>query len=357
VDYRISPDDRAMFKRCRRQWDFASPRRRGLEPADLLESASLPTAFKEALAVYYYPGTWDWQHQLKQSLVHKALQRSLQSADATDELVKATTLVDRYDEWAVTVDDFAPVKIDHDVSALVRDPSDPEQGLRTPDGAGVTYTCRVDLLAVDAADEYWVVRHRIVDDWSPVEELLFDEEMTAACWAWEQDYIGMEIAGTIHNEVRLGDVAENSADESPMGGGVTPVAQHEASGGGRSIPQHVRISARDARPGADDRVQRRTAGLVCRTRIRRSRDEILTAGSLLALEAVEMAGAPVSYPSPGRHCLSCGFAAPCLAMFEGTDPGPLLAAGFRRRPDDSELKPRLGQATWGFGRGAAPPKW
>src|SRR5690349_518622 len=193
-----------MFKRCRRQWNFGSPGRRGLESADQSGSTSVPTAFKEALAVYYYPGTWDWQPQLKQSLVHKSLQRSLQNANATDELAAATTLIDRYDEWAATVDDFAPVKIDHDVSALVRDPGNPEQGLLTADGAGVTYTCRVDLMAVDAADEYWVVCHRIVvDDWSPVQELLLDEEMIAACWAWEQDYIGMEVAGTIHNEVRL----------------------------------------------------------------------------------------------------------------------------------------------------------
>ena len=170
----------------------------------MLESnLSLPTAFKAALAVYYYPGTWDWQHELKQSLVHKAVQRVVGGREARWRTSRtATTLLDCYDDWAVTVDDFAPVKIEHDVSALVRDPADPEQGLLTPDGAGVTYACRVDLLAVDAADEYWVVRHQIVDDWRTVEELVFDEEATAACWAWEQDYIGMEIAGTIHNEIR-----------------------------------------------------------------------------------------------------------------------------------------------------------
>ena len=32
---------------------------------------------------------------------------------------------------------------------------------------------------------------------------MLDEEAAAACWAWEQDYIGMEIAGTIHNEIRV----------------------------------------------------------------------------------------------------------------------------------------------------------
>jgi hypothetical protein len=347
VDYKINPDDRAMFKRCRRQWDFASPRRRGLELDGAHETFSLSRAIKEALAVYYYPGTWDWQHQLKQSLVHKALQRSLQDAD---DLANATTLLDRYDEWAATVDDFAPVKIDHDVSALVRDPADPEQGLLTRDGAGVTYSCRVDLVAVDAADEYWVVRHRIVDDWSTVRELLFDEEVTAACWAWEQDYIGMEIAGTIHNELRF-DVADTPGERRR----VTPVAQHEPSGGGRSIPQHVRLAAREVRPADGDRVQQRTAGLVRRTRIRRSRDEIAAAGRLLALEAVEMTGTPATYPSAGRHCMSCDFAAPCLALFEGGDPTPMLATAYRHQSHTAVQRPRLGQATWGFGRGAAPP--
>ena len=131
------------------------------------------------------------------------MRRSLEDAGAVEEIERGTTLIDLYDAWAVTVDDFAPIKIQHDVTALVRDPTDPEKGLLTPDGSGVTYACRVDLLAVDAADEYWVMRHQIVDDWRSAEELVLDEEATAACWAWEQDYIGMEIAGTIHNEIRI----------------------------------------------------------------------------------------------------------------------------------------------------------
>ena len=35
--------------------------------------------------MYYYPGTWDWQHEVTQPLVHKALERSLDDADATDD--------------------------------------------------------------------------------------------------------------------------------------------------------------------------------------------------------------------------------------------------------------------------------
>ena len=58
VDYRITADERARFKRCRRQWDFSSPHRRNLQPAVAVESA-LRVALRDALDVYYYraPGT------------------------------------------------------------------------------------------------------------------------------------------------------------------------------------------------------------------------------------------------------------------------------------------------------------
>jgi hypothetical protein len=352
VYFRIDPEQRASFKRCRRQWDFASRRR--LEPVDAVAPA-LPAAFKDALAVYYYPGIWDWQHDLRQSLVHKAVERSLNDAGAGAAIEQAAALLDCYDAWASTIDDFAPVKIDHDVAGLLADPAAPDRGLLTPNGSGVVYTCRVDLLAVDAADEYWVVRHRIVDDWQDTDALARDEEAIAACWAWEQDYVGMEIVGTIHNEVRIGGPLDLPAHAD--GRRHQPVAQHEGSGGGRSIPQHQRVSARASRIDVASRVDVHTAGPIRRTRIRRLRQEIAEVGRQLAAEALDMAFEPAIYPSPASHCSVCDFAAPCLTLFEGADPEPILAARFRERPVSAQPKPRLGQATWGFGRGAAPPKW
>jgi hypothetical protein len=287
--------------------------------------------------------------------VRKAVERSLNDADAGDLVEAAAALLDCYDAWARTIDDFAPIKIDHDVAGMLTDPGEPERGLLTPNGSGMAYACRVDLLAVDAADEYWVVRHQIVDDWQDADTLVRDEEAIAACWAWEQDYVGMEIAGTIHNEVRIDGTHEWPA---PAGGRVRePVAQHEGSGGGRSIPQHQRESARAARVDAKCRFDQHTAGPLRRTRIRRSRREIAAVGTQLAAEALDMAREPAIYPNPAAHCSVCEFAAPCLALFEGADPEPILEARFRQRPVSAKPKPRLGQATWGFGRGAAPPKW
>lgn len=356
VDYRITADERVRFKRCRRQWDFASPHRRNLEPAAAQEPP-LRGALKDALAVYYYPGTWDWQHEVTQPLVHKALKRSLDNAGATDLVQSGTALLDCYDAWANTVDDFAPVKINHEVTALVPDPDDPERGLVVHDGSAVIYACRIDLLAVDAADQYWVVRHQIVAAWQELETLIRDEEAVAACWAFEQDYIGMHIAGTVHNELRVDIPLDFPADESTTKPRQKAVAQHGPSGGGRSLPRHRRLSAQQASHAAPvSRTEQRTAGVLRRTRIHRSRHEISTAGVLIAAEAVDMTSWPTIYPTPAAHCRDCEFNAPCAAITAGADPGPVLAADFRTPPAVPPT-PRLGQSTWGFGRGAAPPRW
>src|SRR5262249_27745892 len=152
--------------------------------------------------------------------------------------------------------------------------------LAAPDDSAVIYTCRIDLLAVDAADEYWVVRHQIVDDWTEPDELIGDEAAVAACWAWEQGYLGMEISGTIHNQLRLA-----AASDAPVAAAKRTagrVRQSEASGGGRAIPQHRRLAARTSRSaetgGQAGQVEQFTAGLLRRTRIRRGRAEIGAVG-------------------------------------------------------------------------------
>lgn len=355
VDYRITADERARFKRCRRQWDFASPHRRNLQPAEFVEPP-LPTALKDALAVYYYPGTWDWQHEVTQPLVHRALQRSLEDTEASELLGTGEALLDCYDAWATTVDDFAPVKVNIDVTALVPDPDEPERGLLVHDGSPVVYLSRIDLLGVDAADEYWLVRHHIVDEWQDTETLVRDDEAVAACWAFEQDYLGMTIAGTIHNEVRVTGPLSFPPAESRMPRRRRPVAQHEPSGGGRSLPQHQRVSAQMSRADALNRTEQRTAGVLRRTLVRRSRSEISSVGMLIAAEVLDMTNWPASYPTPAAHCSTCEFNAPCAAITIGDDPEPLLTNGFRVATD-APAKPRLGQSTWGFGRGAAPPSW
>ena len=77
----------------------------------------------------------------------------------------------------------------------------------------------------------------------------------------------------------------------------------------------------------------------------------------IGAEAIDMTNSPAIYPTFAPHCRVCEFSSPCLALIEGTDAETVLAQHFRRPATEDSTKPRLGQSTWGFGRGAAPPGW
>jgi len=78
------------------------------------------------------------------------------------------------------VDRFSPVLVETDFEVNVLDPVRPEAGLVTAAGDTVRYAGRIDLMAVDAHDEYWIVRHRVVDaGWTPTEQLVRPGRLTA----------------------------------------------------------------------------------------------------------------------------------------------------------------------------------
>jgi hypothetical protein len=214
----VTPGDRASFLRCRRQWDFGARCRRSLEPAAPPARPDLERALREALAIYYFPGMWDWQRTVTLPLVNQGFERAMDrqhaaAADAAaqgpgeqawqDQREAGLSILRRYSGWAPEVDSFSPVLVETEYEANVPSPADPESGLVTPSGEAVRYRGRVDMLAVDAHDAYWLVRHRLVTGpWPPVAELLADLETITACWAWEQFYLGMAIEGVIFNEIR-----------------------------------------------------------------------------------------------------------------------------------------------------------
>ena len=56
----VTAADRASFTRCRRQWDFGAALRQDLERRQTPTLPDLDRAVRDALAVYYFPGMWDW---------------------------------------------------------------------------------------------------------------------------------------------------------------------------------------------------------------------------------------------------------------------------------------------------------
>lgn len=364
MDYRVSAQERAAFKRCRRQWDFGSIHRQRLESLDP-EPIDLNQAVRDALAVYYYPGMWDWESAIVLPLVRKAFMRSIAAAPPSPERMEAldigTEVLERYFEWAPSVDDFGPLKIETDVEVLVPDVREPGCGLLAGDGRRVLYTERPAMVAADADDEYWVVLHDVVPQWQELASLQLDEAAIAACWAWEQTYLGMDVAGTIHNEMlrspstSLGQAATQTRTGRPGRGGYS---QNEPSGGGRLLAQSERPDRLESRPVSTPRIEQETAGPIRRTRIRRPRAEIDAAARQIGAEVLDMLGPDLAlYPTPSpEHCPTCLFLAPCVSMTQGSDPTLDLASRFRQGPAVLSYQPRLGAGGAGGRNIALPPE-
>jgi PD-(D/E)XK nuclease superfamily len=394
----VNQPDRESFLRCRRQWDLQARMRRNLQAAPADAPPDLGQALRAALAVYYFPGMWDWDRGVTIPLVLQGLERELsrqrERADPAGSdhdwegpLAAGREILDQYFAWARKADRFSPVLIEADFDVQVPHPAVSGAGLTSRDGQPVRYHGRIDMLAVDEHDAYWIVRHSIVPAaWPPTHALVADAAAVTAAWAWEQFYPGMAIAGTIHNEMRLPsrgqpgtgapaaagqtetrglrglagwlrDRRARPADTPPAAGEAGPlVRQHEPSGGGRSIPQHRRryVTAREPADAPD--VDEQAAGPFRRTLVRHSPQAIAGAGRRLAADAAAMiAAGREAAPNPSdANCRPCPFLPPCLAMRAGRDSEFLLRSGYQPRPPDMPEEGRLGGIAWGTGRGAAP---
>jgi len=386
----VTAADRASFRRCRRQWDFGAGMRQDLEPAQRPGLPDLDRAVRDALAVYYFPGMWDWDRGVRLPLVGQELERALTrqrqragaSGDARADVWQQASgegkaLLARYVEWAPIADRFAPVLVETDFEVTVLDPARSDTAVIAGHGDPIRYSGRIDMMAVDQDDAYWIVRHRVVStDWLPAQQLIADEESLTACWAWEQFYPGMAIAGTIDDELRLPPGPAASAVGPAL---ATPgkarrgwpwprrlariapptVRQHEPSGGGRSIPQHRRMYARASHPARAEPVEQLTQDGFRRTWLRRTPADVAEAGRRLGDDVAQMARHDLHvYPEPSDlNCPPCPFLEPCRTMQAGRDEVPIIRTLYRKRPPEPPQEGRLGGRAWGLGRGAAPPQF
>ncbi|MGH3774483.1 MAG: hypothetical protein ACRDRR_01910 [Pseudonocardiaceae bacterium] len=359
--YRIHASDRAAFKRCRREWDLSSPNRQNLEPDPRPGLIDLNQALRAALAVYYFPGMWEWDRAIVQPLVHQALERSVrgQLEGAADEvadeqsqqeaLTRGHALLDAYAAWSPTVDHFTPIRVETDFEVNIPDPATPGVTLLTPGGEEIRYSDRVDLLAIDSDDAYWVIQHRLVTDgWADHDALALDERTIAWCWAWPLFYLGMRISGTVYNEIRA-DARE------PVMGEPGPTSPPRA---GHQQARHRRMYARSG-PVPGERLHAEGTDEFRRIRIQRGDAELAAAGAGLAAEVSAATSADLEiYPSPEpRTCARCSYRPPCLVLNQGDDATAELSKSYRQRAPEPVQEGRLGGVTWSMNRGAAPPRW
>jgi hypothetical protein len=312
----ITASDRQAFKRCRRAWDFGSRLRQGWEPDVDETEVDLAGAVRAALAVWYFPGMWEWDRSIVRPLAEEAYQKAVAGwpAGHDDVVALGERLLGRYFDWAPEADVFTPLRVETDFHVTIPDPADPRRDLAAADGSAVHFAGRVRALVVDPFNVHWLVDHLVGDGWADIDALVLDERGTASCWAWGRCYLGTDIAGVVYNELRT---------DGDLGRGYAP-----------------------------DLVFRRTT-------VRRGLVELERARYNLGTEARDMTSAgPAVYPSPSWDiCSTCAFRPPCIAVTTGGDAEAVLAASYRRRQPVEEHEGRLGGVTWSLGRGAAPPKF
>lgn len=356
----IREGDRTSFKRCRRQWDLGSRSRQNLEPLRPRQVYDLERAVHDALALWYFPGMWEWERGLVLRFAMEGFEKSMRKqleayatrAEVSPEQEMAwesdrergRRLLEHYFAWAPGADAFTPVRVDTDFDANIPEPGTPGFDLVGPRGP-IHYKGRVELLVVDAYDAYWIVDHRLVEGgWEELDQLLLDERGVGACWAWEIFYYGMQIAGTIYNELRL-DAGTSAPPPDPGAGS----AAEGLSGRRRLYMQAAQL------PG--ERVTVSGSDAFRRTRITRSRAELAACGVQVAAEARDMTSLTLPvYPHPSpAHCPACAYQEPCRAMNQGQDPAPILARDYADRGAEEIEEGRLGAVTWSMNRGARPP--
>jgi hypothetical protein len=362
----IPAEDRAAFLDCRRAWDFSARERGNRELARPAEALDLHRAIRDALAVYYFPGMWDWAPAIVLPLVRKAFAGSVgtqraeylaahghselppavaDAAAARAELGLAT--LEAYLGWAPEADELAPVQVVLEVDVQVPSRGEPDRELAVGQRP-VRYRDRIDMLVMDADNGYWMVEHRFVHGpWPDVDALLRDDRCLSWCWAWQQDNPGREVVGTIYNEIRVGDPVVTPPPRGPR----STVAQHRSdpSPDPDALAPYGTLAAEyDLRIQLGDGFRR--------VHVPRSRAETTAFGERLADQLTEMIDPGTAcYPNPATaRCGQCAFRPPCLAVDRGGDAAALLAEHYRARTHDP--KPgTLGARTWSTGRGAAPP--
>ena len=294
-------------------------------------------------------------------------------------------LLARYLEWTPRADRFAPVLVETDFEVNVLDPATPDAALVAGRGEPVRYTGRIDMMAVDEHDAYWIVRHRVVDARLAVHRAAGRRRGESSPRAGPGS---SSISGWPSPERSSTSCGSRRPGIAPPGGERQPghqqgrqqrrqrgswrkgwpwrparspaapaVRQHEPSGGGRSIPQHRRMYAQAREPRRVEPIEQLDEDGFRRTWLRRRPADVAEAGRRLGADVAEMIRARLepSIPNPpttsARPAPSSTRARPCE---RATTPNPSCArATARGRPYPQK---KAASAAAPGASAAAPPR-
>lgn len=404
----IHTSERRSFRGCRRRWNWIY--NEYYYPKVTAKPLEFGVAFHKAMEVYYNPQTWH-DRETAAALAQKAfvdtvreqykayLKNNMGRIDPDakadyDERTKLGIGMLRYYTKTVSPmwDNFIPVKVEIEFEVPIKSPdgeylwckctrcwkrlkasttyreelADWEKYLKAIDelcgdtgetaereyykawtGLPVTYGGRIDMLAKDEYDRYWVYDWKTAAQiagtplgdqgpWASDDFMLLDDQITSYCWALHS--IGFPIAGFVYAQIK------KAIPEEPE-----PL-KHQRLGRWYSISKQLNTSYEMYyQTIAENDPQALAAGLYdeylaylkssegprfhLRHEVERGEAELAEAGRNIWLEALDITDPNLRlYPSSGRFtCSTCAFQDPCLMQNRQEDFGYTLATLFEKR--------------------------
>jgi hypothetical protein len=340
----IRTSDRGTFKRCRQLWEYKSPLRQRWSPIEAPKPLEFGIAVHAGLEVYYEPDLWSLpDRSVRENLAYAAFTEECQKqikrrkemnfwdTEAEEDFKEREELgrgmLEHYFMWSPEVDAEAgwkPVLSEVEFEVPVPAPrgtidhpgfsADKDGQLHYLDRP-VVYQGRIDLI-IEKDDGYWIVDHKTAAQFADTAHLNMDEQCGSYFWA-ASVMLGLDIRGVIYSELRK--KVPKPARALKNGGFSKDKSQDTTyhhylrtlEGADEPLLQYKEFLAM---------LREKPNTFFRRTEVYRSQRELKLLAERIGLEAIDMLGDPLIYPTPNRfNCNGCSFYAPCLSKWDGSD--------------------------------------
>lgn len=212
----IHTSDRGLFKRCRRQWDYASPLRRNLEPKDVFSSYFwFGTGFHFALEDYHGYNRFGNPIDAFQAY-YNCFDPNLLTMDCQALATMAPGMFNHYiNDWLPKRRQFRTLFIDGKPQVEVEVVFELKE-LSALAGEPVYYSMKFDRVVLDEYDRLWIMDYKTVAGFD-IDKLETDPQISVYSWGGEL-YYNKPIEGMVYLQFKKALIGDPKILKKPMGG-------------------------------------------------------------------------------------------------------------------------------------------
>lgn len=349
----IHTSDRITFKRCKRKWYFSSPLRLHLSAKG---NVSTPlwfgTGFHFALEDFHGFRLWPTPGDAFAAYAHACLDDA-RPHDSEELIVLASEMLEHYTDWCEMFHDFTTYIPEYD--NIARLGCEVDFAIELPElkeyNINAQYLGTLDGIFIGTDGLYWIAEYKTAAMFDIV-KLATDDQVTAYLWALSKCFPVEQIGGMVYRQFKkkapvLPTVLQNGGLSQNKAQKTTYFKYHrmmqeihpdKSLSSLMSVYQDIlrHLGSKEAVTGDD---------FLSQQLVRRSPHSLRSQHQKILVDSLEMITAPDAFrtTNPTRDCAwDCPYRELCLAMDEGLDIQALIAQGYGKHSECSELwKTRL----------------